>query len=264
MPIGGIIVDPSAPSPLVGLGNERSVIQYNNIINSTSQFTVQGNDNDKGFLIDGMTTSSWLVPSNDTSITITTSGTIDCVALSPSNWRDSSATVYIDIVTAQGQSNVYTQGSFENDAPIMAVFEPQIVTSVIIRLVSNGQLRVTGFSVGKCLRFPCGVSVGYQPGRWTTINQVNNFRTESNAFGQNTVFQRGTEERFTIDLIEQDWMNDNWPNFLREAIGKQIWFGWNSVDYPRQVTYGNWTIPRPSYESSTFTSVSMSINGLSV
>lgn len=250
----------------VGTAQERTAIAYENLLTSSSNYTLSANSSDGAFLIDGMTTTSWPTISGSTSIVMNSSpiaGTeIDCIAFAPSNWKAASCGVKIDIETASGTETIFNGSGFRDNAPIMFVFDARTPIEITITLTTSDILYLTGLFVGNCLRFPCGVSVGYQPGRWSSDDKINTFKTESNAFGQSTVFARGMTESATLENLPQEFMNDEWRYFIDNAKGKQIWFSWNFVDYPLEVMYGSWSVNKPSYDSSTYSSVNLTIQGL--
>ncbi len=262
--MSGIILN--IPDSYTTYKDERAAVAYKNLLTKASDFTVSSNSGDRGFLVDGMTTTSW--SSSTGANTITFSGSpvigknIDCVAFSPSNWNAAGCSIKIDIESVSGTETVINSAGFRDNAPVMVVFDERQPISITITLTTTSTLYLTGLLVGKSMRFPTGVSVGYQPGRWSTDNQVNTFRTESNAFGQSTVFARGSTESFSVENIDQDFMNSDWRDFIDNAQGKQIWFAWDFVDNDTQVMYGNWEANKPGYDSSTFSSVNLTIQGL--
>lgn len=149
-----------------------------------------------------------------------------------------------------------------NNQPVFLSFDSVTTAQVRFKFISN----TTGLTIGELftgssLEFPKPVSVGYRPGKWASKDKVSNNDTQANAFGRSTVIQRGTEERVSIPNITYQWMNANWADFVRDAQGYPVWFSWDSVSFPTDVIYGRWEANAPSFRSSLYSEISLTIKG---
>lgn len=149
-----------------------------------------------------------------------------------------------------------------DNQPVFLAFDSVTTSQVRFRFLSNA----TGLTIGELfagvsLDFPKPISVGYRPGRWNNKDKVSNNDTQANAFGRSTVIQRGTEEKVSIPNIPYQWMDDNWADFIRDAQGYPIWFAWDPVDFPADVIYGRWKANAPSFTSSLYSEISLTIKG---
>jgi len=72
---------------------------------------------------------------------------------------------------------------------------------------------------------------------------------------------RGTTEKFKINFVTESFMEDTFKPFISAAQGLPIFFLWNKNNND-QAVFGQWEASPPTYESSLFSSINMTIRGV--
>lgn len=170
----------------------------------------------------------------------------------------------IEVYTWNGSSYDLANdiSGLRDNQPAFLTFDEVTTSKVKFKFISNAAgLTIGELGAGATIDFPRPVSTGYRPGQWTSKDLVTSGMNQANTFGRSTVIQRGTEESIPIKNIGYEWMNTNWSSFIRNAQGRQVWFAWNPTGNPADVIYGNWKANNPSYVSSLYSDLTLTIMG---
>ncbi len=247
-------------SPLTsgGIDTKSTFILYENVMPSAT--VTSGGD--VGRLHDWMTNIYYTAAAGTTNIDLTfTEQSINCVGLAGVNWLSGGVTA--KFYTWNGSSYVLQcdlNGSDDNQ-PVMRVFQSVMTTQVRIQFISTSQLYVGEAAFGLALQMPSLPAVGLQPGEWSDEDEVTISQTQALNFGASTIQRRGSEQVMQFNYITADFMDNQFKTFRRIAKGRPIWCGWNQTDRLSSVIFGHWSASKPKFDSSYFTSLSMTIRG---
>ncbi|HHZ70650.1 MAG TPA: hypothetical protein EYN54_10350 [Methylococcaceae bacterium] len=149
----------------------------------------------------------------------------------------------------------------KNNSPVFNAFDSVTTNKVRFRFITSSPLSVGELGCGLALRFPVPPSIGYQPSRWNTNNQVNVGQTENNTTSSSTVLKRGSTESVKFDKLDASWLDNNFIDVL-DYEGLPVWFSGDQKTNPNKVIFGNWeSSSKPSYESAFRSSLSFKFNG---
>lgn len=233
----------------------------NQLIAGTITKTASHDTAGADFLVDGITTQKW-GPAN-TAPTVRFDGNyidVDFIGIVGTNWDSANASVVVR--DAPGGNILANISGLNDNQPAFAIITKSNYSTLYFEFTaSNTSLEVGEIYAGEAMLLPRNVSTGYQPGRWTFSDDISFSRTKNNQFGPSTVSDRGTEERFTINFVDTSYMETTWKTFISAARGKPIFFLWNK-DNSNQAIYGHWTISDPSFTSSLYSSIRMTVNGV--
>ena len=109
---------------------------------------------------------------------------------------------------------------------------------------------------------PSCPSTGLQPGEWSDDDDYSLSVTQSRNIGPSTIERKGSTQVMDFKFITPDFMDGAINNMRREAKGRPVWVGWNQQDRPASVIFGHWSMPAPKFDSSTFTSIQLTIKGV--
>jgi hypothetical protein len=245
-------------------------LAYLNFAKTAANITASHDASSVAALYDDMTTVKWRPGVSGVSYvqfesTLFANGvgqnlpTYDYAAVVGCNWATAGASI---IVKDENDTIVGQVTGLRDNQPAFMVFESR--TSGALRFeftASNASLEVGEIYYGKTTELPRNVSVGYQPGRWTTNDIITTGRTESNQFSNSTIRARGTTERFSINYVPLSFMEVQYVNFINDAKGLPVFFLWNQNERSHAV-YGYWDASPPRFTSSLYSSIDLTIRGV--
>lgn len=235
-------------------------IAFSNQANNATTVTASHEQASVDAVYDGLTTVKWRPANTTSSIQFDGSFTdVDYIGVAGVNWN---TTTTVLTVKDNAGATLATVSGLEDNQPALMVITGAAQTTVKFEFSSaTTGLEVGELYFGTAVSLPRNVTVGYQPGRWTNNDIKTLGKTESNQFGPSVTRSRGTTESFQINFVQTAWMDSTWKTFIREANGIPVFFLWNK-DNADNAIYGNWEAPPPSYTSSLFSSIRMTIRGV--
>lgn len=240
--------------------NKDPRIAFENLASTATTITASHDSANAEFTFDGLTTLKWR-PNNSTP-TLQFDGSfldVDYIGLAGINWGSSGCSLTVKDST---DTVLATISGLKDNQPALLIIEKANQTRIKFEFTClNNSLEVGEIYFGESILLPRNVSVGYQPGRWTTSDIISMNRTEANQFGPSTVRARGTVERFKIGLVTTSYMETTFKDFHDDARGLPVFFLWNKANSNHAV-YGNWEVTAPTFESSLLSSINMSIRGV--
>ena len=228
--------------------------------NSDEMFvTADQNTPDLPLLWDNLTTKRWL-PGTTTSYIEYSGGirTTDYIAIAGANWATSVCAIVIKVNTVI----VASMSGLRDNQPIFLSVPLDWNNYRIEFTCQTTALEIGEIMIGVSIKLPKNVSVGYSPGRWNNEDLISNSRTQANQFGPSTIEARGTEESFSLDNVLTSYIESDFTAFQNSARGRPVFFVWNKDNYT-QATYGHWELSKLSFVSSLFSSIRMTIKGVS-
>lgn len=159
---------------------------------------------------------------------------------------------------------VGTRGSFGNAIPQMIYFDAVSSIAQRITLYFTSKCYIASMSIGEAVVFSRTVSVGYQPGRNASIDEVKNFATDGNNFIQGRRITNGYEEKAPINYQTYSFIDTWWREFMNHVLdSKPIFFMANNQDQNNCIfgLQNPQTLTKPSYKNSHHTDIDFDIRG---
>lgn len=235
-------------------------IAFKNLATTAATVTASHDSSNKENAYDGMTTLKWR-PVN-ASPTLQFDGSfadVDYIALAGVNWNTAGCSL---VVKDAGGATLTSVSGLRDNQPVLLIITKATQATIKFEFTcANTLLEVGEVYFGESLLLPRNVSIGYQPGRWTDNDIKTMSRTEANQFGPSVVRARGTTERFKINFVPTSFMETTFKTFIDDAKGIPIFFLWNKNNIS-QAMYGQWEVSAPTFESSLFSSINMTIRGV--
>lgn len=235
-------------------------LAYSTQASSASTVTASHDASNALYTYDGMTTNKWrpanAAPSLQFDGTFTNT---DYAALAGVNWQTAGCTI---TVKDSGGNTLGSASGMKDNQPVLFVFTKQTYTTIEFEFsCANTSLEVGEVYFGESLVFPRNVSVGYKPARWSSNNDVTTGRTQGNQFAASNIRTKGRSERFKINYVSTAYMESDYKTFIDSAEGVPVFFLWDKNN-ATQAVFGNWSASDPTYESSLFSSINMTIDGV--
>ncbi|HAW80266.1 MAG TPA: hypothetical protein DCX27_11485 [Balneola sp.] len=263
-----IILDVPTSGSSISYGCNNSYLLYDNKLNlNSSRTTPEESSQSAGYLslYDGNSNLKFISSSSgslDFDFEFSTAQKINSMSCAGANLFD--AGVVWEFYTFDIDNATYIKqhdGSGKNNnSPIFGIFETVTTSKIRFRFITTTPIMIGELGCGLALRFPVPPSIGWQPARWNSNNQINIGRTEANTTASSTVIERGAPESVKFDNLEASWMDSNFIDVL-EFQGLPVWFVGDSRYNPNDCIFGNWSASNSSYESAYRTSLSLKFNG---
>lgn len=246
-------------------------LAYKTQTDDAASITASHDSSNTEKLRDGLTTQKWRPATSGTvwfqfnsefedSGSGATFNNVDYVGLVGVNWQTAGASVS---VKDENGTEIASASGLRDNQPLYVILDKTSYSAIKFEFtVTTDALEVGEAYFGESMQFERNVKVGYQPARWTNNDIVTISRTEGNQFGSSTVRARGTTERFSFDYVSLDFMDDEYDKFINNAKGKPIFFVWNK-NYQSHGVYGHWEAQEPAFTHSLYSSISLTINGVS-
>lgn len=117
-----------------------------------------------------------------------------------------------------------------------------------IRITTSKKPEIAVIKSGAALVIPVGLPVGYEPSLFNPNEKLSNTASVTGQILGTQVESQRMDESLNFDLIDPDWINDDWmpARLLIRTVG--VFFAWNLADFPEHVVYGVVTgDPKASY-----------------
>lgn len=164
----------------------------------------------------------------------------------------------IGTYTTQG-----TRSGFANGVPQMLYFEPVQTTTVRLTINFTSKCYIASVMAGEAIAFTRTVSVGYQPARFSSLDEVEGFTTLGNNFVAGRRLLNGFEERATVSFQRFDEIETWWASFMNHVLdSKPLFFMAN--DQNSKCVYGLQVpdrLEKPTYKTSHLSDLQFEIRG---
>lgn len=196
-------------------------------------------------------------------ITQTSTQTIDYFAFAIHNSQDAGLTGTYEIDDGTGYSIVSEFASLTNNKPFVSYFTS--VNTVRQRLTLNftSKLFIGAIYTGAAVVMERTPSLGFQPGKYASLDKVEQFRTEGNNFIIGRRLERGHQERLSFRYQDFETIDTWWPDFMEHVLdSKPIFVKWSTTR--DQTIFGQQdvkSLPKLRYVTSFHTDISLNING---
>jgi len=192
--------------------------------------------------------------------------TVNYFGILSKNAKDCNLSVIVEVQDyATGTYNyVGTLNSFENGVPKMLSFNGVNSAAQRITINCSSKCFIASMAIGEGVVFNRTVSVGYQPARNASVDEVSNFKTQGNDFIQGRRIKNGYQEKASINFQSYAFINTWWREFMNHVLdSKPVYFMANN-QIPQNCIYGlqnPQTLIKPNYKNSHHTDIEFDING---
>lgn len=154
--------------------------------------------------------------------------------------------------------------AFGNAKPQMIYWPAKYSIAQRITLTFTSKCYIATLVIGEAILFSRTVSVGYQPARNASLDEVSNFSTEGNNFIQGRRITNGFEEKAPINYQTYDFIDSWWPEFMNYVLDSKPLFFMANIKKQQNCVFGL-QVPRsltkPSYKNSHHCDIDLEING---
>lgn len=189
------------------------------------------------------------------------SQSINCFALAGVNWSSGGVTARLFSWNGSAYVQQAEISGLRDSQPAMRVFNTVTTSKVRIQFVATSQLYIGEAAFGLALQMPSLPAVGLQPGEWSDEDDVTISQTQSLNFGASTIQRKGSEQVMQFNYVAPSFIDNEFNAMRAEAKGRPVWVGWDLSNRLNSVIFGHWSASKPKFDSSYFTSLSMTIRG---
>lgn len=243
-----------------GSNTKATFILYRNAMQGAT--VVSGGDVSR--LHDWMTNILYSKPSGTNTVEISfTSQPINCVGLAGVNWLSGGVDCAFYTWSGSAWQLQCNLSAEEDSAPVMRVFTQVETTKAKFVFTSTSTLYVGEAACGEALQMPSLPAVGLQPSEWSDDDDITASTTQSLNVGASTIERKGSTQVMQFNYISPSWMDGQFKQFRAIAKGRPVWCGWNQYDRQGAVIFGHWEASKPKFDTSYFTSLQLTIRGVS-
>lgn len=188
---------------------------------------------------------------------------IDYFAFAIHNSQESGLTGQLEVDSGLGFEVVAEFASIKSNRPFLKFFGTKTSIQQRLTLTFTSKLFIGTIYIGKSVVFNRTPSLGFQPARFSSLDTVEQFRTDGNNFITGRRETRGFQSKATFRFFNFTDIEDIWVDFSDHVLdSKPVFFKWSNVK--DQVVFGIQPANRlhkPSYVTSNHSDVTFEING---
>ncbi len=236
-----------------------SHVGWRNQLNASTVSSLVDPDN-LGYLYDNMTSLFWTAGTGTTDLDVTfpSATPINWVGVANGNWftAGTAIEIYVD-----GILKAEISGLQDGD-PMMWVFDEVEATTVKIRFISNTDVLLVGEAgCGKTIKFPCLPNVGLTLGKFNNNDKVYSKRTEDDLLAASSLVKRARTTAAAYEYVPINWVRLYWVNFSNNHKGRLVWFAWDDLGAPFDVSFGHWQANEVGFTKSTYSRINFTVIG---
>lgn len=188
---------------------------------------------------------------------------IDYFAFAIHNSQDAGLSGQLEVDSGSGFEVVVEFVGVKNNLPFLKFFGTKNSIQQRLTLKFTSKLFIGTIYIGKAIIFNRTPSLGFQPARFSSIDTVEQFRTDGNNFITGRREIRGFQSKGTFRFVNFTDIEEFWVDFSDHVLdSKPVFFKWSNVK--DQVVFGIQPANRlhkPSYVTSNHSDVTFEING---
>lgn len=189
--------------------------------------------------------------------------TINYFSFAIHNSQDAILSGMLEVDSGSGYEVVAQFASIKNNRPFLKYFGDKQSVRQRLTLNFTSKLFIGSINIGNAVVFNRPPSLGFQPGRFSSLDTVQQFTTEGNNFIVGRRQIRGFQSRGSFNYIEFSVIEDWFEEYMNHVLdSKTIYFKWNTQK--DQTVYGLQnpsSLAKPSYVTSFHSNISFEING---
>lgn len=188
---------------------------------------------------------------------------IDYFGLAIHNAQAATLVARFEVDSGSGFEVVAEFSGLKNDRPFLKYFGARQTLRQRLVLTFTSKLFIGAIYVGRAVVFNRTPSLGFQPARFSPLDEVEQFTTDGNNFIRGRRINRGFQSRGTFRFVNFSDIEEIWEDLANHVLdSKSIFFKWSNLK--DQTVYGlnppN-RLHRPTYVTSFHSDITFEING---
>jgi hypothetical protein len=249
----------------------RAVLGFRNLFNSGSSSASSFDSNyPLSLLYDNKTNTEYSPSMTSGSVQITlnqsVASTVNYIGIFSKNAGDCGLSYTVELLSPL--TGIYEQvasGTNNGNAiPLMSSFKGFMSISQRVTISFTSKCFISTMFIGEAVVFGRTVSVGYQPGRNASMDEVSNFSTDGNNFIQGRRITNGYEEKAPINYQPYGFVDMWWREFMNHVLDSKPIFFMANNQLQNNCIFGlqnPQTLTKPSYKNSHHTDIDLEIRG---
>lgn len=193
--------------------------------------------------------------------TYATSHTVDYLGIFSHNLSETNSNLSFEYFDGVEWLPIVTALATSNSQVIVRAFTPVTSDKFRIKLNSGSlDLKIGIVSFGEYLEMETGADGGFAlPHLETKDKAVNGMSETGLLLGRSIIAKYGTAN-FNFSVITQQWVRNNWIDFIDHAKTKPFFISWNNDQYPDDAIFGitSKDIRSPRFNEGEIMSISLS------
>lgn len=158
---------------------------------------------------------------------------------------------------------VFEFSGLKDDKPFMSIFDPVLTQKQRLTLTFSSKLFIGSIYVGKAVVGMSTPSLGFQPGKFSSIDEVETFTTDGNNTIMGRRIDRGFDTKGSFDFVRFDYLDEWFETYMNWVLdSKPMFFKWSSLKdetfYGRQVPD---RLTKPTYSTSFHATIRFEMTG---
>ena len=188
---------------------------------------------------------------------------IDYFGFAIHNSEEAGLSGQLEVDSGFGFEIVAEFNGLKSNRPFLKFFGTKNSIQQRLTLNFTSKLFIGSIYIGKAVVFNRTPSLNFQPARFSSLDTVEQFRTDGNNFITGRRETRGFQSKGTFRFVNFTDIEDIWVDFSDHVLdSKPVFFKWSNVK--DQVVFGIQPANRlhkPSYVTSNHSDVTFEING---
>jgi len=190
---------------------------------------------------------------------------IDYFAFAIHNSQDAGLTGKLEVDVAGVFETVAEFTSIKNNRPFLKFFGTKNSQRQKLTLTFTSKLFIGAIYIGEAVVFNRTPSLGFQPGRTSPLDKVEQFRTDGNNFLIGRRINKGFQEKPTFRFVLFDDLDVFFDEMINHILNsKPMFFKWsNTKDQTMFALQNVEALPKPTYVTSFHSDLAFELNGYS-
>lgn len=250
-------------------GADKAILAFRSVLPDSA---VSGASEDSSFpfanAVDYRDNTKYSPSANSGSVVITLTQsqvtTINYFAFAIHNSQDAQLTGKLEIDSGNGFETITEFSLVKNNRPFLFSFDDVSSSRQRLTLNFTSKVYIGAINIGEAVKMKRPPSLGFQPGRTASNDQVEQFTTEGNNFVVGRRLNRGFNAKGSFRFVSfEDEVNVWFEEYMNHVLdSKTLFLKWN--DSKDETIYGLQnpkSLAKPSYKTSFHTDFTFDING---
>lgn len=188
---------------------------------------------------------------------------LDYFAFAIHNSQEALLTGTLEIDSGSGFETIVEFASIKSNRPFLSFFDSKTTIKQRLTLNFTSKLFIGSINLGKAFVLERTPSLGFQPGRFAPLDEVEQFTTDGNNFIVGRRINRGFQTKGAFRFINFDTIETEWEEYQNHVLdSKPVYFKWSKFkDQTSYALQNVRTLARPTYINSFFSDITFEFNG---
>jgi hypothetical protein len=147
--------------------------------------------------------------------------------------------------------------------PQIVTFDRVLTTRFKVVINFTSKCYIAALYGGEAIVFDRTVSIGYQPARNSSLDDVEAFRTDGNGLTQARRIYNGFQEKASLRYVPYSTVDEFWSSFMNHVLDSKPFF-FMANNQNQKCVFGQQnpsSLIKPSYKNSHHTDIDLEIQG---